>query len=93
VEQLCSFHFDQDKTKFTTLPASSKAPNEHSLSLFSQSFPQTKIRRDRQTDGREMKFEFYLIRSLHSYMFPEGHKNYFTMSHFIQMRPNKLVKL
>lgn len=40
-----------------------------------------------------MQVEFDLTRSLHSYVVPEGHKNYSQMSNSIQISTNKFNRV
>jgi len=63
-----SFHFEQDKTKFTTFPSSSKE-QMNTICLYSPSV----VNRERwgETAGREMQFKIYLIRRLHSSRVPK----------------------
>jgi len=81
-----SFHFEQDKTKFTTFPSSSKE-QMNKICLYSPSV----VNRERwgETAGREMQFKIYLIRRLHSSVVPEFLKTYSPLVHFIPIRPNE----
>jgi hypothetical protein len=89
VGRLCSFHFEQDKTKFTTLPSSSKA-QMNTICRYSSGV----LYRERrgETDGREIQFRIYLTLPLNSSVPPECYKTYFPMGNFIQIRTNKFYK-